>query len=116
MRLRWLFAAALHVACGGSAGDEGHPLEPSTPDTSVFDSCMEFASRLCADTQGCCEQVYGGFDQQACLASFERDVCKPGADAVRAKRATFDESSIEPCLAAHAAAHAVCVPTWAFNV
>jgi hypothetical protein len=74
---------------------------------------VTFASRLCADAQGCCEQQYGGFDQDGCVAIFKRDVCRPGADAVTAKRAVFDENAIESCLAAQAAAHAVCVPTWA---
>lgn len=111
LRLSWLVVATLQVACSSAPTDD-EPA-PTPPDTAVFDSCVEFASRLCADTQRCCEQVYGGFDQEACLATFKRDVCKPGADAVKAERATFDEASIEPCLAAHAAAHSVCVPTWA---
>jgi hypothetical protein len=79
----------------------------------VYDSCVDFASRRCADAQGCCEQHYGGFDPDGCLATFKREVCRPGADAVTAKRAVFNEGAIEDCLAAHAAAHAVCVPTWA---
>jgi hypothetical protein len=46
------------------------------------------------------------------LANFKREVCRPGADAVAAGKAVFDEASIEGCLAAHAEAHAVCIPTW----
>lgn len=101
----------LLTACSSEASDAQQP--GPTPDTTVLDSCLDFAARLCADAQGCCEQAYGGFDGDGCVATFRRDVCKPGSEAVKAKRATFNESSIEACLAAHAAAHAVCVPTWA---
>lgn len=99
------------LACSGES-DEA-TVTPPAPDTSVLDACVDFAARLCADARGCCEQAHGGFEQDACVATFKRDVCKPGSDAVKAKRATFNEQAIEPCLAAHAAAHAVCVPTWA---
>jgi hypothetical protein len=100
------------AACSSTAGSDA-PAGPAAPDTAVLDSCIDFAARLCADAQGCCERAHGGFDQDACVATFRREVCKPGADAVKAERATFNEASIESCLAAHAAAHAVCVPTWA---
>ena len=107
-----LFVAALGVAaCSSSATDDGNKAE-ATPDTSVFDSCVDFATRLCADAEGCCQQAYGGFDAAGCLATFKREVCRPGADAVTAGKATFNADSVEDCLAAHAAAHAVCIPTW----
>jgi hypothetical protein len=83
------------------------------PDTSVFDACVGFAERLCADAQGCCQSAHGEFSLEDCIESFRRDVCRPGADAVTAGRATFDADSVEPCLAAHAQAHEVCMPTWA---
>jgi hypothetical protein len=101
------------VAACASSRDDSRPSAPGAPDTSVFDACVDFASRLCSDAQGCCEQQYGAFDPDGCLATFKRDVCRPGADAVTAQRAVFNEAAIEDCLAAHAAAHAVCVPTWA---
>jgi hypothetical protein len=100
-------------ACSAEASNDDAPSEPSAPDTTVYDSCVDFASRLCADAQSCCEQQYGGFDPDGCLTTFKRDVCRPGADAVTAKRALFNQGAIEACLAAQAAAHAVCVPTWA---
>jgi hypothetical protein len=81
-------------------------------DTSVFDDCVDFSTRLCADSEACCQRAHGGFELDACVASFKREVCRPGADAVMAGRATFDESAVDECLAAHAEAHAVCVPTW----
>lgn len=108
-----LWIALLLLGCSAEAKDDKTPEGPHPSDTSVYDSCVDFASRLCADAQGCCEQQYGGFDQQGCLTTFKREVCRPGADAVTAKRAVFNEGAIEDCLAAHAAAHAVCVPTWA---
>lgn len=101
------------AGCSSDATEEKTPGARSTPDTSVYDSCVDFASRLCADAQGCCEQQYGGFDQEGCLTTFKREVCRPGADAVTAKRAVFNAGAIDSCLAAHAAANAVCVPTWA---
>lgn len=45
-----------------------------------------------------------------------RDMCRPGADAVAAGFAVFDEQFVEPCLAAHVEADAVCVPTWQENL
>jgi len=45
-----------------------------------------------------------------------RDLCRPGADAVAAGVAVYDEDAVEPCLAAHAQADAVCVPTWQENL
>src|SRR6187549_981793 len=93
-----LFLALSITACSGT--DEGtDKTPPTTPDTSVFDNCVDFATRLCTDAEGCVD-------------SFKRTVCHPGADAVAAGKATFDEASVAGCLEAHAAAHAVCIPTW----
>ncbi len=78
----------------------------------MFDDCVDFAKRLCADGASCCQQAYGGYDADACLATFEREVCRPGASAVMAGKATYNEDAVEACLAAHAAAHKICVPTW----
>lgn len=113
MRRHWGLLLFVTTACSSAATDDDSDRAPTGPDTTVYDSCVDFASRLCADAQGCCEQQHGGFDQEGCLTTFKREVCRPGADAVTAKRAVFNESSVEDCLAAHAAAHAVCVPTWA---
>lgn len=101
------------AACSSAALDESHAPEPSPPGAGVFDACVDFAIRLCADAEGCCRQAHGGFDPSACVESFEREVCRPGADAVAAGLATFDDDLVEDCLAAHAEAHRVCVPTWA---
>lgn len=103
----------LLLACSSKPTDEGQEPMPNGPDTSVFDACVAFAERLCADARGCCESAYGEFEQEGCVETFRRDVCRPGADAVTAKRATFNDSSVEACLAAHAQAHEVCTPTWA---
>jgi len=43
-------------------------------------------------------------------------MCRPGADAVAAGFAVYDEQFVEPCLAAHAEADAICVPTWQENL
>ena len=110
-RTAWLML--LLVGCSSETTKSETPDETANPDTTVFDRCVDFATQLCADSEGCCQQAYGDFSQDGCVATFKRDVCRPGADAVAAGRATFNEGSVEPCLAAHAAAHAVCVPTWA---
>jgi hypothetical protein len=110
--LYWLLSALVTVACSSSAVDKNGAPTPSPPDTSVYDNCVDFATKLCADAKDCCNQAYGDFSPEGCLAVFKRDVCRPGADAVEAGRAVFDESAVEDCLAAHAQAHAVCVPSW----
>lgn len=96
------------AACSSSPSDR----EPTTPDATVFDNCVAFATKLCADAEGCCRIAYGDFSAEGCLATFEREVCHPGADAVMAGKATFDEAAVDDCLAAHTAAHAICIPTW----
>jgi hypothetical protein len=100
------------LACSSKPTDEGTGGMPSGPDTSVFDACVAFAERQCADARDCCEATYGAFEQAGCVETFRRDVCRPGADAVTAGRATFNDASVETCLAAHAQAHQVCTPTW----
>jgi hypothetical protein len=108
-----LLLIALSMAGCSSAPTNSGPSAPATkPDTSAFDGCVTFATRLCGDAEACCQTAYGEFDADGCLDSFKREVCRPGADAVTAGKATFDESAIEACLEAHAAAHAVCIPTW----
>jgi hypothetical protein len=102
----------LLLALGCSSSTTDPEPDETAPDTTVYDSCVAFAERLCESAQGCCEQAYGAYDAAGCLATFRRDVCRPGADAVAAGRATFDANAIENCLAAHAEAHAICKPTW----
>ncbi|RYZ01451.1 MAG: hypothetical protein EOO73_35550 [Myxococcales bacterium] len=99
------------AACSSAATDDGAPSTPGA-DTTVYDECVAFATELCADAQGCCSDTYGGFDRDACVATFKRDVCRPGADAVSAHRADFDEDAVAGCLLAQAEAHRICVPTW----
>lgn len=109
--LRTLFHAFAVAACSSTpVNDDGG--DPAPLDTSVYDGCVDFASRLCADSEGCCRQAYDDFDLDGCVATFKRDVCRPGADAVMAGRATYDADAVDACLAAHAEAHAVCVPSW----
>jgi hypothetical protein len=110
--MRWLLAIWLGFGVVGCSSPAEPKPDETEPDTSVYDSCVAFAERLCESAQGCCEQAYGGYDFEGCLATFRRDVCRPGADAVAAGKATFEAEAIEGCLAAHAEAHAVCVPTW----
>ncbi len=100
------------VACSSAPTSDAADKTPTMPDTTVFDNCVDFATRLCADAESCCRSTYGDFSADGCLATFKREVCRPGADAVTAGKATFNEGAVEDCLAAHAAAHAVCVPTW----
>jgi hypothetical protein len=107
----WSLVVTLSLgAC--SAADEGTKPPTATPDTSVFDNCVAFATELCADAEGCCRTAYGDFSAEGCLETFKRTVCHPGADAVTAGKATFDEGAVAGCLEAHADAHAICTPTW----
>jgi hypothetical protein len=107
-----LLACAL-AACSSTPTDDGSGGSSNAPDTSVFDACVAFATSLCADAEGCCQTAHGDFSQDGCVETFRRDVCRPGADAVAAGRATFNDDSVQECLAAHAQAHQVCTPTWA---
>lgn len=107
-----LTLGACVLGCAGSPSHAGAGPDPLPSDTSVFDACVDFASQLCADAEGCCRQAYDAFDQPGCVDDFKRQVCRPGADAVTAGRAVFDASAIEDCLRAHAEAHAVCLPSW----
>ncbi len=109
--LRFVSFALAIAACSSAPTDDGQGA-PEPLDTTVYDNCVEFATRLCRDSRACCEATYDGFDLDACVTTFKRDVCRPGADAVTAGRATFDEGAVDDCLAAHAEAHAICVPTW----
>jgi hypothetical protein len=106
-----LLVALCIAACSSAPTDDGNKT-PSAPDTSVFDRCVDFATKLCADAAGCCQTAYGDFNADGCLDSFKRDVCHPGADAVMLGKAVFNQGAVEGCLAAHAVAHAICVPTW----
>jgi hypothetical protein len=108
----WFLPFALGIVGCSSAALDGPGKQAEASDTSVFDHCVDFAARLCADAEPCCQTAYGGYDADGCLDSFKREVCRPGADAVTAGKATFNEAAVEDCLAAHAEAHAVCVPTW----
>jgi len=111
--LRLVLSGLLLVACSSApTGDPGGDGDAPAPDVGVYDHCVDFATRLCEDSEACCRQAYADFDPEACLTTFKRDVCRPGADAVTAGRATFHEDAVEDCLAAHAEAHRVCVPTW----
>lgn len=42
----------LAAGCSSEATNSKTPEGPSAPDTTVYDSCVDFASRLCADAQG----------------------------------------------------------------
>jgi hypothetical protein len=107
-----LFVALSLAACSGTDEGTRTPATTSPPDTNVFDNCVAFATQLCADAEGCCRTAYGDFSAEGCVDTFKREVCRPGADAVMAGKATFNEDAVEGCLEAHAAAHAVCTPTW----
>jgi hypothetical protein len=102
---------ALVAACSSSSVEDNAMTAPGA-DTTVYDECVEFATELCTDAETCCTDTYGGFSLDGCVATFQRDVCRPAADAVAAHRATFDEDAVAGCLEAQAEAHRVCVPTW----
>jgi hypothetical protein len=89
------------AASAGASGQELHD--------HVLASCTDYASRSCASAAACCTQVYGAYDAQACVGFFVAQECEPAADAVQSGFATYDDSAVEPCLAAYAQADAVCV-------
>lgn len=109
-RFSGMVVAVLLGACSSSPVDDvaAAPAE----DTTVYDHCVDFATRLCDDAKDCCTQTYGDYDAEGCVDTFKREVCRPGSSAVKAGRAQFDADAVDACLAAHAQAHAVCVPTW----
>ena len=121
-RMAWWRSAAgvcLGWACFGcsSASSETDQAPTLTPDamavrTQVFADCTAFAARLCADASACCTRGYGSYDAEGCLQAMQDEVCRPGADAVAAGFAEYDASAVEPCLAAHAEANAICIPSW----
>jgi|GEM_PF-1390321 len=82
----------------------------------VLTACTDFATRLCTDSADCCQRAYARYDQDRCVATLVHDMCRPGADAVAAGFAVYDPQFVEPCLAAHAEANALCVPTWQENL
>jgi hypothetical protein len=107
------FGVALSLCgCASTKGHQNSTDPTPEPEVDVFAECVDFATRLCADAETCCNQAYGSFDPDGCLATLKRDVCRPGADAVTAGRATYDPDAVDDCLAAHAEANAICTPTW----
>src|SRR5882724_1155736 len=114
-----LIAAGLAAsACWGCSSSPAHS-KPTAADAGdpelgeqVLAACLTFASRLCAASVDCCTQAYGGYDAQGCLDTLRDQVCSPAAEAVQAGFATYDDSAVDSCLAAHTAANAVCIPTW----
>ena len=121
-----LIGVYLGVVAGCSAA-----ADPSAPSSSsqagadagmlatrerVLTACTDFAAQLCADSAACCRRAYARYDESACLETLFRDLCRPGADAVAAGFAVYDEQAVEPCLEARARANAICVPTWQENL
>jgi len=115
------------VAClglavfGCSSTDLDEPPPTAMPSNAaererVLGACTEFAARLCSDSAACCDQAFGGYDAESCARTLHDDVCRPGADAVASGFAQYDETAVEACLAAHAAANAICTPTWEQNL
>jgi hypothetical protein len=112
-RLTPLLLVLAGCVSSGTGGDDDDSNGATAPDTRVYDNCVDYAERRCAQAQACCQQAYGAFEHEGCVTWFKRDVCHPAADAVAAGRATFDESAVEDCLAAHAEELEICTPTWA---
>jgi len=113
-----LVLAACSSATDAQAAKPGPAEDAGTLATRqrVLTACTDFAQRLCADSGACCMQAYARYDESACTETLVREMCRPGADAVAAGVAVYDEDAVEPCLAARAEANAVCVPTWQENL
>jgi len=108
-------AAATDPSPSPSPAAGGNPSTQATRER-VLTACTDFATRLCEDSADCCRKVYARYEQAGCVETLVRDMCRPGADSVAAGFAVYDEQFVEPCLAAHAQADAVCVPTWQDNL
>ncbi len=116
-----LFGVCLVLSFGCSAASDPAPMPAPDPGSAalhdqVLSACADFAARLCASSESCCERAYGAFDEQGCEGTLLAQVCRPGADAVAAGFASYDDAAVEPCLAAHAAANTACIPTWQQNL
>ncbi|HWZ87411.1 MAG TPA: hypothetical protein VNW92_01140 [Polyangiaceae bacterium] len=113
---RFPFGVCLLVLLGCSSTSAPAPTPGTDAGSSekdrVLASCTSFAARSCQESAACCTQAYGAYDAEACAREFQTQVCEPAADAVQNGFATYDESAVEPCLAAHAQADSVCVPDW----
>ena len=113
-RLKAIIAVVFTIGCSSdpdpeqtaSAGGSG----PMQVGQDVRMRCLDFARRLCESAENCCRSSYGGFDLDGCIAELDSDVCRPGGDTVQAGLAEYDDTAEDACLAAHAEAHAVCVP------
>jgi hypothetical protein len=77
----------------------------------VLAECTDFGRRLCAAAEPCCAQS-APFVLDDCVATYVQQVCTPSAQLVAAGYATFDPTSADACLAAHASSYAECVVDW----
>ncbi|HYP75929.1 MAG TPA: hypothetical protein VER12_08245 [Polyangiaceae bacterium] len=116
LAILWGCASATDAGSSPTEGAGGGSDSQKTTRERVLTACTEFATRLCADSEDCCQRAYARYEPSACLSTLLRDLCRPGADAVAAGFAVYDENFVEPCLAAHVRANAVCVPTWRENL
>jgi hypothetical protein len=106
------------LGCSSSSALKSEPTVDAgaDPRAAVLASCVSFAMRSCEASRDCCTNTYGSYDADGCVATFETQVCEPAADAVEAGVATYDESAVEACLAAHTQADAICTPDWDQNL
>lgn len=83
---------------------------PSRED--VLASCAAFAEELCESASDCCAMAAPGSTVDACVQRVMTETCRPAADAVAAKLATYHPEAEPACLEAHALSHQTCVADW----
>jgi hypothetical protein len=104
------------VACSSekdppaSTGPDPDAAGPSREE--VLASCAAFAEKLCASASECCAMAAPGSTVDACVELVMRETCRPAADAVAAKLATYHPEAEPACLEAHARSHQTCVADW----
>ncbi|HEY2409817.1 MAG TPA: hypothetical protein VGI10_27615 [Polyangiaceae bacterium] len=112
-----LFTGLFLIGCSSSptnsqAGASG-PSNAAQVREQVLTACLDFAARVCAGAETCCQQAYGGYDAAACQLSYQTEVCEPAASAVAANVASYDPSVVDGCVAALDKQNALCFPNWA---